>query len=186
MHVFLLSLLLLGIHRIRNVQHHSQGKGFNKGLIRGNWHSMNNVAYASAAQLDGGSSADPIISGTCGEVSTPAVAGNFVTDEDKSNTTTDQDIDHTNELKLLPAPSSANSQTLQLGQSISMDDMGPVIVNTDGSLRRIANWDTLSEQEQRNTLRLIAARNKRRIEQLKKKEAEVSPQSDTASGSPGH
>jgi hypothetical protein len=42
----------------------------------------------------------------------------------------------------------------------------------DGSTRRIANWDTLSEQEKESSRRLIAARNKRRIEALKAKETE--------------
>ena len=42
-----------------------------------------------------------------------------------------------------------------------------------GSLRRIENWDKLSKAEQANSFRLIAARNKKRIEILKQKEIEA-------------
>eukprot|EP00349_Pseudokeronopsis_sp_Brazil_P000895 CAMPEP_0202961604 /NCGR_PEP_ID=MMETSP1396-20130829/5677_1 /ASSEMBLY_ACC=CAM_ASM_000872 /TAXON_ID= /ORGANISM="Pseudokeronopsis sp., Strain Brazil" /LENGTH=118 /DNA_ID=CAMNT_0049681569 /DNA_START=160 /DNA_END=519 /DNA_ORIENTATION=+ len=56
---------------------------------------------------------------------------------------------------------------LEVGSSVSMDHLGPIIINTDGTTRRISNWDTMTKSEQENAIRLISARNKRRIEALK-------------------
>lgn len=39
-----------------------------------------------------------------------------------------------------------------------------------GTLRRIENWDKLSKAEQTNSFRLIAARNKKRLDILKQNE----------------
>lgn len=76
---------------------------------------------------------------------------------------------------LLPPPKSEDEteiRTLSLGGSIKMDELGPMIVNTDGTLRRIANWATLTKFEQTNTLRIIAARNKKRLEAIKLQQQE--------------
>ena len=51
-----------------------------------------------------------------------------------------------------------------------MDDLGPIIVNPDGTTRRIANWDSLSRQERESAWRLISARNRLRIERLRAQE----------------
>lgn len=59
-------------------------------------------------------------------------------------------------------------------------DLGPIIVNTDGTTRRIANWDTLSKQEQESSWRLISARNKQRIERLRAQEAARESEEPTA------
>jgi predicted Fe-S protein YdhL (DUF1289 family) len=44
--------------------------------------------------------------------------------------------------------------------------MGPVIINTDGTTRRISNWNELSEQEREVSWRRIAKRNEERREKL--------------------
>ena len=42
----------------------------------------------------------------------------------------------------------AIAQRLEVGgDRVSLDDLGPVIVNKDGSLRRIGNWAELTEHE---------------------------------------
>ena len=51
------------------------------------------------------------------------------------------------------------------GQPIKMDQLGPVVVNSDGSLSRITNWPTMSEQERQTALKLIAKRNKKRLDE---------------------
>lgn len=77
------------------------------------------------------------------------------------------------EVPALPAPSDYSegpTRVLQLGgDAVKMDDLGPIIINTDGTTRRIANWQTLTPAEQKNTIRLISARNKKRIEALQEK-----------------
>eukprot|EP00242_Pyramimonas_sp_CCMP2087_P006357 CAMPEP_0198207600 /NCGR_PEP_ID=MMETSP1445-20131203/11038_1 /TAXON_ID=36898 /ORGANISM="Pyramimonas sp., Strain CCMP2087" /LENGTH=115 /DNA_ID=CAMNT_0043880695 /DNA_START=340 /DNA_END=687 /DNA_ORIENTATION=+ len=52
------------------------------------------------------------------------------------------------------------------GESIRMDKLGPIILNTDGTMSRITNWPELTENEQKTTLRLISKRNKQRREVL--------------------
>ena len=52
------------------------------------------------------------------------------------------------------------------GAPLKLDNLGPVIVNEDGSLGRIANWHELSEREQQVTLRRIPTRNKERLAAL--------------------
>lgn len=72
----------------------------------------------------------------------------------------------------LPLPSDVvqegDYRKLQLGGSVKMDDLGPIIITPEGTTRRIANWDTMTKDEQATAWRLISARNKRRIDALKK------------------
>ena len=51
--------------------------------------------------------------------------------------------------------------------------MGPIIINADGTTRRITNWHGLIPAERSTALRRIAARNKDRIAALKKQHAEL-------------
>merc|ERR1712107_142383 len=53
------------------------------------------------------------------------------------------------------------------GNPVKMDKLGPVVVNTDGSISRINNWHEMSELEQKNTLRIIGKRNQQRLVKLK-------------------
>ena len=71
----------------------------------------------------------------------------------------------------LPAPPSSEEEEqggegvkmVQVGgESIKLDKLGPMVLNTDGSFSRITNWHEMSEYEQSNTLRVIAKRNKER------------------------
>ena len=52
------------------------------------------------------------------------------------------------------------------GEALSLDELGPIIINEDGTMRRIANWHLLTDQEKEHTQRKIAKRNKTRIEAL--------------------
>lgn len=68
----------------------------------------------------------------------------------------------------LPAadPNDKDIPTIQLGETIKFDEMGPVIINTDGSTRRIDNWQELSEKEKEVTWRRISKRNEERRKAL--------------------
>ncbi|PYH97569.1 hypothetical protein BO71DRAFT_395997 [Aspergillus ellipticus CBS 707.79] len=77
----------------------------------------------------------------------------------------------------LPDTASADSST-QLdvsgdGSTVKLDHLGPLVVNQDGSLSRISNWEQMTEIERKNTLRVLGKRNKQRMEALKKSEAEA-------------
>ena len=50
--------------------------------------------------------------------------------------------------------------------SISFEEMGPVIINADGSTRRIDNWDTMTKKEQEVAWRRISKRNEERRKAL--------------------
>ena len=69
-----------------------------------------------------------------------------------------------------PANPDANEpvRTLKLGESIDFAHLGPVIINSDGTTRRIANWDSMTKQEQDKTWERISKRNAARIAELKK------------------
>jgi len=53
------------------------------------------------------------------------------------------------------------------GGTVKMDALGPIVVNENGSLSRITNWDALSEREREVAKRRIAKRNKERLAALK-------------------
>lgn len=62
----------------------------------------------------------------------------------------------------LPAPPTNGEKTMLEvnGDSISLDHLGPMVVNSDGTLSRINNWEGLSQIEKDKTLRLIVKRNR--------------------------
>ncbi|EUC27613.1 hypothetical protein COCCADRAFT_111261, partial [Bipolaris zeicola 26-R-13] len=71
----------------------------------------------------------------------------------------------------LPLPSpSTNDNTTQLnvdGQAVKLDHLGPLVVNKDGTLSRIANWESMAEIERQNTLRILVKRNQVRLGALR-------------------
>ena len=66
-----------------------------------------------------------------------------------------------------PGGSANRDQTLLVGgQPLKLDALGPIVLNSDGTTSRISNWSAMTEAEQRNTIRLIAKRNKKRQAEL--------------------
>lgn len=59
--------------------------------------------------------------------------------------------------------------TLRVGESLRLDAMGPLVVNRDGSMARVANWTGMTENEREATLRLLGKRNQQRLEALRAK-----------------
>jgi len=69
-------------------------------------------------------------------------------------------------LLMLPAPEDVSTLiTLDVnsGQAVVLDAMGPVVVNSDGTLSRITNWDQMSASEKEVVKRRIAKRNVERL-----------------------
>ena len=82
---------------------------------------------------------------------------------------TPQDQQKGQEQLALPDASSATNQ-LDLsggGSTAKLDHLGPMVVNTDGTLARITNWEHMTEGEKQATLRVLGKRNKQRLEALK-------------------
>jgi hypothetical protein len=72
---------------------------------------------------------------------------------------------------LLPSSDDASTNTLKVdGDSISFDHLGPIVLNTDGTLSRIGNWDQMTEPERCATKRMVARRNLERKKMLEEKE----------------
>jgi hypothetical protein len=73
----------------------------------------------------------------------------------------------------LPGPSEEDKQyNLDMSSgsaSVALDHLGPLVVNQDGTLSRIANWPQMTEIEKRNTLRVLGKRNQLRRSALEAK-----------------
>lgn len=73
----------------------------------------------------------------------------------------------------LPAPGSHSGEdvtTLDVsgsGTTVKLDALGPLVVNVDGTMSRISNWDRMAEIERQNTLRIIGKRNQQRLAALR-------------------
>eukprot|EP01039_Chlorochromonas_danica_P010612 gene10612-11759_t len=61
---------------------------------------------------------------------------------------------------------SSESCEEEAAEPVQLDALGPVIINSDGTVSRIANWHTLTEEEQKKTFRLISKRNQARRAKL--------------------
>jgi hypothetical protein len=53
------------------------------------------------------------------------------------------------------------------GTTAKLDHLGPIVVNQDGSLSRIGNWDEMSNIEQKNAMRILGKRNAARLAALR-------------------
>ncbi|KAH8131524.1 hypothetical protein LI328DRAFT_9042 [Trichoderma asperelloides] len=73
----------------------------------------------------------------------------------------------------LPAPGSHSGEgvtTLDVsgsGTTVKLDALGPLVVNVDGTMSRISNWDKMADIERQNTLRIIGKRNQQRLAALR-------------------
>lgn len=78
---------------------------------------------------------------------------------------------NTNNKQPLPLPEPpTGSEATQLavdGEGIKLDHLGPMVVNVDGTLSRIGNWDKMAPIERENTLRIIGKRNQARLATLR-------------------
>lgn len=72
----------------------------------------------------------------------------------------------------------ADAQRDRYEAYFKLDSLGPMIINTDGTIQRVSNWHELTKEEQDKTFRLICARNQKRIEALKREEEEKSQELD--------
>ena len=64
-------------------------------------------------------------------------------------------------------PAAAEGELRLGGGGVALDHLGPVVVNGDGSLSRIANWAALSERERDVAKRRISQRNQERLAALR-------------------
>ncbi|KAJ5787376.1 hypothetical protein N7457_002366 [Penicillium paradoxum] len=55
------------------------------------------------------------------------------------------------------------------GTEVKLDHLGPMVVNVDGTLSQIGNWQQMTDIEKQNTMRVLGKRNQKRLEALKAK-----------------
>ncbi|EXJ53614.1 uncharacterized protein A1O5_13181 [Cladophialophora psammophila CBS 110553] len=72
----------------------------------------------------------------------------------------------------LLAPQDAASSTTEPSQTLKLDALGPVVINSDGTLSRIDNWAQMTEMERERTLRILGKRNQLRRENILATEGE--------------
>eukprot|EP00520_Triparma_pacifica_P003361 CAMPEP_0118654480 /NCGR_PEP_ID=MMETSP0785-20121206/12418_1 /TAXON_ID=91992 /ORGANISM="Bolidomonas pacifica, Strain CCMP 1866" /LENGTH=111 /DNA_ID=CAMNT_0006547155 /DNA_START=209 /DNA_END=544 /DNA_ORIENTATION=- len=91
----------------------------------------------------------------------------------------EEDSTHSTSKEPLALPDSSTSvgggvvnddvRSLKVGGSLSLDDLGPIIVNKDGTTSRVTNWLEMGKEEQERTQRMIKKRNEKRLKELKEK-----------------
>ncbi|OBZ74406.1 hypothetical protein A0H81_05721 [Grifola frondosa] len=75
----------------------------------------------------------------------------------------------------LPAPSESDHThelNVSNGESFKFDAPGPIVVNSDGTLSRIANWPNMTPLERKRTVRVLAIRNQIRLSDREKRQLE--------------
>ncbi|KAI1123507.1 hypothetical protein F5Y10DRAFT_269999 [Nemania abortiva] len=84
-------------------------------------------------------------------------------------------------LPALPAASDGTSTLEVGGAALRLDHLGPLVVNEDGTLSRIANWEKMADIERENTLRILGKRNQMRLAKLRAAKGETdSPENKSA------
>merc|ERR1719329_1229838 len=68
--------------------------------------------------------------------------------------------------RLMPPSEDSDLPSIKLGETIKFEEWGPSMLNSDGTTRRIENWDTLTEREKEVTWRRISKRNEERRKML--------------------
>ncbi|KAL1933230.1 hypothetical protein VTP01DRAFT_7320 [Rhizomucor pusillus] len=76
-------------------------------------------------------------------------------------------------LLALPATAEETVQQVGLNDTYKLKELGPVVVNEDGTLSRINNWHEMADIEKSNVNRILLKRNRERLERLKKQREEA-------------
>ncbi|CAO3626572.1 unnamed protein product [Cunninghamella echinulata] len=71
----------------------------------------------------------------------------------------------------LPATAEETVEKVDANDSYKLKELGPVVVNEDGTLSRINNWKEMNDIEKANVNRILLKRNRQRLEKLKAKAA---------------
>lgn len=91
------------------------------------------------------------------------------------NAQSDQQEEKRDTLLGLPEPPAGGIKLdVGSGEGVALDHLGPMVVNKDGTISRITNWDGMAEIEKKNTLRILQKRNKQRLDALKQANQESS------------
>eukprot|EP00754_Rhynchopus_humris_P042987 Rhum_TRINITY_DN2901_c0_g1::Rhum_TRINITY_DN2901_c0_g1_i1::g.8792::m.8792 len=59
---------------------------------------------------------------------------------------------------------------LHVGRKMKLDHMGPLVIQKDGTTKRVTNWHKMTKGEQEAAYDRITRRNRERLDSLKKKQ----------------
>ena len=62
---------------------------------------------------------------------------------------------------------------IKFGETVKLEELGPVIVQSDCTLRRIDNWHKLTEGEREATMRRIGGRNQVSLNKCREQQVDV-------------
>ena len=62
---------------------------------------------------------------------------------------------------------------IKFGETVKLEELGPVIVQSDCTLRRIDNWHKLTEGEREATMRRVGGRNQVRLNKGREQQVDV-------------
>ncbi|KAI7883035.1 hypothetical protein K492DRAFT_144442 [Lichtheimia hyalospora FSU 10163] len=65
---------------------------------------------------------------------------------------------------------------VDVNDTYKLKELGPVVVNEDGSLSRINNWHEMADIEKENVNRILLKRNRARLERLKQQQQQQEQQ----------
>ncbi|KAL7442532.1 hypothetical protein ACHAXH_009812 [Discostella pseudostelligera] len=94
------------------------------------------------------------------------LGGSSNSNDDENHETYENHDEVHQPLQLPEATNDPSIPSIKLGESIRFEEMGPVIINADGTTRRIDNWDQMTKSEQEVAWRRIAKRNEERRKAL--------------------
>lgn len=92
-----------------------------------------------------------------------------------------REVSEQNQPLPLPAPPSTQggetasldvSGTKDEANTVKFEHLGPMVLNSDGTLSRIHNWSQMTESERERTLKILGKRNQLRMDKLKAEEKE--------------
>ncbi|KAJ9192156.1 hypothetical protein DTO021D3_5543 [Paecilomyces variotii] len=89
--------------------------------------------------------------------------------QQEASSSTENSTTNADSSPLALPPAEEDTQKLDVsgsGSSVKLDHLGPLVVNRDGTLSRIANWDKMTEIEKKNTVRILGKRNQLRRDAL--------------------
>ncbi|KAG0760177.1 hypothetical protein G6F57_006849 [Rhizopus arrhizus] len=67
----------------------------------------------------------------------------------------------------LPSTAEETISSVDINDTYKLKELGPVVVNEDGTISRINNWHEMTEIERNNVNRILLKRNRQRLAKLK-------------------
>ncbi|CAO3617369.1 unnamed protein product [Cunninghamella blakesleeana] len=86
------------------------------------------------------------------------------------NIMTNSPIEH-KPILALPSTAEETVEKVDVNDTYKLKELGPVVVNENGTLSRINNWREMTDIEKSNVNRILLKRNRARLEKLKAKAA---------------